>query len=114
MYSTAQDLTVFGAQFLKPGYISESIYQQIYTPHFSADGSATQFSDGWVLIGLGSAPSFLFFGGSYPGTTAVLAVYPDNDLVVSIVTNTWGQNGSNWTFPVLNQIGAAILADQPL
>ena len=111
MYSTAQDLALFGAQFLQPGYISESIYQQIYTPHHTDDGTATQFSDGWVLVGLGATPRFLFFGGSYPGTTAILAVYPDNDLVVSIVTNTWGKSGSNWTFPVLGQIGKAVAAD---
>jgi len=111
MYSTAQDLAIFGAQFLKPGFISDSIYQQIYQPHVSVDGTATQFSDGWVLVGLESTPRVLFFGGSYPGTTAILAVYPDNDMVITLVTNTWGKNASNWTFPLLTQFGAAIGTD---
>jgi CubicO group peptidase (beta-lactamase class C family) len=111
MYSTATDLAVFGAQFLKPGFLSANVYQQIYEPHFASDGTATQFSDGWVLIGAEMEPRFLFFGGSYPGSTAILAVYPDNELVVAITTNTWGKNGSNWTFPILNSIGEALLAE---
>ncbi|MEZ5490527.1 MAG: serine hydrolase domain-containing protein [Gammaproteobacteria bacterium] len=108
MYSTASDLATFGGQFLRPGFLSEAVLEQVYLPHFAADGTPTQFSDGWVLIGAGLSPRFLFFGGSYPGTTAFLAVYPDADLAVAIVTNTWGRNGSNWTLPMLSTLGGIL------
>ena len=111
MYSTASDLATFGGQFTSPGFLTEALLNDIYEPHYTTNGVATQFSDGWVLIGNDLVPRFLFFGGSYPGATAFLAVFPDSDTALAIVTNTWGRNGSNWTLPMLTTV-SGILAGQ--
>jgi len=109
MYSTAIDLATFGGIFTGPGYLSSSLIDEIYQPHYTAEGEPTQFSDGWVTFGISQTPGFLFFGGSYPGTTAFLTVYPDYDLAIAIVTNTWGPSGSNWTLPMLTTLGEILM-----
>jgi len=108
MYSSAIDLAKFGGIFTAPGFLSESQIDEIYQPHLTVDGVPTQFSDGWVTFGISQTPRFLFFGGSYPGATAFLAVYPDFDLAIAIVTNTWGPNGSNWTIPLLTILSESL------
>lgn len=108
MYSSALDLATFGGNFIAPGFLSGNQIDEIYRPHFTTDGIPTQFSDGWVVFGASQSPRFLFFGGSYPGTTAYLTVYPDQDLAIAIVTNTWGKNGSDWTLPMLAKLSETV------
>ncbi|MCZ6620189.1 MAG: serine hydrolase, partial [Gammaproteobacteria bacterium] len=98
LYSTAEDLAVFGAKFITPGFLSERIYQQIYTPHQTSRGEPTWFSDGWVLIALTEDPASLISAGSYPGVQAMLRVYPDEAMVIVLLTNTWGKKGSGGAF----------------
>ena len=112
MYSSAMDLATFGGVFTAPDFLSESQIDEIYRPHFTVDGTPTQFSDGWVTFGVSQTPRFLFFGGSYPGATAFLTVYPDYDLAIAIVTNTWGANGSNWTVPLLTTLSKILTQQQ--
>lgn len=113
MYSSALDLATFGGNFIAPGLLSDNQIDEIYQPHFTTVGKPTQFSDGWVVLGASQTPRFLFFGGSYPGTTAYLTVYPDQDLAIAIVTNTWGKNGSDWTLPMLAKLSEIVAQQQP-
>ena len=98
MYSTAEDLAVFGSQFIAPGFLSRQVYDEIYTPHQTLDGEDTWFSDGWVFIALGASPRSLIAGGSYPGVQAILRVYPDQAMAIALLTNTWGKNGGEGAF----------------
>lgn len=98
MYSTAEDLAIFGSEFIAPGFLSQQVYDQIYMPHQTAGGEPTWFSDGWVLAALGSDPRSLIAGGSYPGVQAILRVYPDQGMVIALLTNTWGKNGGDGAF----------------
>lgn len=98
MYSTAEDLAIFGSQFIAPGFLSQSVYDEIYAPHRTLGGEATWFSDGWVLMALSSDPRSLIAGGSYPGVQAILRVYPDQEMVIALLTNTWGMNGGEGAF----------------
>lgn len=98
MYSTAEDLAVFGSHFIAPGFLSQQVYDHIYTPHQTVDGEDTWFSDGWVFIALGASPRSLIAGGSYPGVQAILRVYPDEAMAIALLTNTWGKNGGEGAF----------------
>ena len=98
LYSTAEDLVRFGSQFLAPGFLSQEVYDQVYAPHQTLGGEPTWFSDGWALIALGADPRSLIAGGSYPGVQAILRVYPDQGLVIALLTNTWGKNGADSAF----------------
>lgn len=95
MYSTAEDLVSFGRHLLTPGLLSEHVIAQIMAPHMLPDGQPGEFSDGWVMFGNRATPRFLMAGGSYPGTLALLLVFPDLDVVAAMVSNTWGKNGAD-------------------
>jgi len=95
MYSTASDLVSFGRQLLEPGVLSENIIAQINAPHTTSTGEYSEFSDGWVMFGMQGEPQFLMAGGSYPGTLALLLVYPEINVVAAMVSNTWGEDGPN-------------------
>ncbi len=98
LYSTAEDLARFGSKFIAPGFLSDRIVEQIYQPHLTASGEPTWFSDGWLLIALTASPPSLISGGSYPGVQAMLRVYPDEAMVIALLTNTWGKKGSGGAF----------------
>ena len=112
LYSTAEDLAMFGSKFIAPGYLSEKIYEQIYTPHQTESGEPTWFSDGWVLIALTADPPSLISGGSYPGVQAMLRVYPDEAMVIVLLTNTWGKKGSGGAFTneLSNELAKIVLS----
>ncbi len=112
LYSTAEDLATFGSKFIAPGFLSEQIHEQIYTPHQTASGEPTWFSDGWVLIGLTENPPSLISGGSYPGVQAMLRVYPDEAMVIVLLTNTWGKKGSGGAFTneLSNELAKIVLS----
>jgi len=95
MYSTASDLVSFGRQLLAPGVLSDGVIAQINTPHTTSSGEYSEFSDGWVMFGMQGDPQFLMAGGSYPGTLALLLVYPEINVVAAMVSNTWGEDGPN-------------------
>lgn len=95
MYSTASDLVHFGRQLLVPGVLSENVIAQINAPHTTSTGEYSEFSDGWVMFGMQGEPQFLMAGGSYPGTLALLLVYPEINVVAAMVSNTWGKDGPN-------------------
>ena len=117
MYSTAEDLARFGSQLLAPGFLSQQVYDQIYTPHQTRSGDATWFSDGWVFLAWSANPRSLIAGGSYPGVQAILRVYPDRGLVIALLSNSWGKSGGEGAFTrqlsgVLEKIVLSS-ADQP-
>lgn len=93
MYSTAEDLVNFGRQLLEPGLLSENVISQVLAPHALATGEPGEFSDGWVMLGHQADPRFLMAGGSYPGTLALLLVFPDSGVVAAMLSNTWGRAG---------------------
>jgi CubicO group peptidase (beta-lactamase class C family) len=98
MYSTAEDLALFGSTFIAPGFLSEAVFSQVYAPHLTDAGEPTWFSDGWVLVDLGSDPRNLIAGGSYPGVQAMLRVYPDQQMSIALLTNTWGPSAGDSDF----------------
>ena len=89
--STSSDLVRFGQVFLEPGFISGELLKQIATPGKTTAGASVPFSFGW-MNNLGSTKRRrLIIGGSFPGVQSALDVYPDHDLVVALLTNTWGK-----------------------
>ncbi len=101
MYSTATDLITFGRQFIEPGFVSANTLQTIRTPHYTSAGVPTLISDGWGLFG----EKTLIASGSYPGSSALLFVYPERKLVVALLMNTWGRGGPD----ALSKIGDQVV-----
>ncbi len=93
MYSTAEDLVSFGRQLLTPGLLPDDVVNEVLAPHTLPNGQPGEFSDGWVMFGQQASPRFLMAGGSYPGTLALLLVFPDINVVAAMVSNSWGPDG---------------------
>ena len=100
LLSTSADLIRFGKAFIKPGFVSSEILEQIASPGRTTTGASIPFSFGW-MNNLGSSNRRrILIGGSFPGVQSALDVYPEHDLVVALLTNTWGKGFRNKEFIV--------------
>ena len=89
MYSTAADLAKLGRAIERPGFLSRESLDLL---HRRARVGALQpaMSFGF-FVGDSTAPQrVLTIGGSNAGLQSGLHVYPDHDLVIVVLANTWG------------------------
>jgi CubicO group peptidase (beta-lactamase class C family) len=93
MYATAADLARFGRAIEQPGLLSKESLALLYQrPSVGAVQASMSFG---FFVSDSSVPhKLLNIGGSNAGLQAGLFVYPENDLVVTVLANTWGI-GSN-------------------
>ena len=84
--STAEDLARFGAALLGPGLLSDSSRRELFTPVPLADGTPTVYALGFQSLCEGDRRLLLQSGGG-PGIASWLAVYPDDGVVVAILSN---------------------------
>jgi len=84
--STAEDLARFGAALLQPGLLSHTSRRDLFTPVPLADGTPTRYALGFQALEEDGRRVMLQPGGG-PGIAGWLAVYPDDDLVVAILSN---------------------------
>jgi serine beta-lactamase-like protein LACTB, mitochondrial len=87
--STAEDLARFGAALLGPRLLSDSSRRELFTPVPLADGTPTRYALGFQALEEDGRRVMLQPGGG-PGIASWLAVYPDNGLVVAILSNATG------------------------
>jgi CubicO group peptidase (beta-lactamase class C family) len=110
--STAEDMVRLGAAVLAPGFLSDSAYRLLTTP-VNSPGGPSPMAFGWFISGLTGSPRRLASNGSNAGVQAGIAVFPDHDVVVAAVTNTWGKGSRSGEFVsaapdgLLGRIGAA-------
>jgi serine beta-lactamase-like protein LACTB, mitochondrial len=87
--STAEDIARFGAALLRPGLLSERSRHDIFTPVPLADGTPTPYALGFQSLREEDRRVLLQSGGG-PGIASWLAVYPDDGVVVAILSNATG------------------------
>lgn len=87
--STAEDLARFGAALLGSDLLSDSSRRELFTPVPLADGTPTHYALGFQALEEAGRRVLLQPGGG-PGIAGWLAVYPDDDLVVAILSNATG------------------------
>jgi serine beta-lactamase-like protein LACTB, mitochondrial len=87
--STAEDLARFGAALLGPSLLSDSSRRELFAPVPLADGTPTRYALGFQSLEEDGRRVMLQPGGG-PGIAGWLAVYPDDDLVVAILSNATG------------------------
>ena len=88
MLSTAEDLVRFGNAFVEPGVFDDAMLERVYQPADSAGESV--WSYGWFVTTDDAGRRRIHINGANPGVQAELRVYPDDDLVVAVVANSWG------------------------
>jgi CubicO group peptidase (beta-lactamase class C family) len=87
--STAEDLARFGLALLGPDLLSDDSRRQLFTPVPLADGTPTPYALGFQTLEEDGRRVMLQPGGG-PGIASWLAVYPDDGLVVAILSNATG------------------------
>ena len=93
MYSTAADLARFGRSIEHPGFLTkESLDLLSRRPRVGAVQGTMSF--GFFVSDSTSPHRLLSIGGSNAGLQSGLSVYPEEDLIVVVLANTWGI-GSN-------------------
>ena len=93
MYSTAADLARLGRAIERPGLLSRESLDLLYRrPSVGAVQATMSF--GFFVSDSTAAHRLLNIGGSNAGLQSGLSVYPDDDLVIVVLSNTWGI-GSN-------------------
>ena len=89
MISTAEDLARFGIAFTRPGFLSEPAWQ-LLTTRPRTERVESPMSFGWFVSEQGQSPREIHSSGSNPGAQAALYVFPDQELSVAVLSNTWG------------------------
>ena len=86
--STTDDLVRFGSAHLEPGFLSDTTLQIWVRSQTTSSGEPTNYGIGWRSgTDAYDNPYFGHSGGSVGGITQ-LVVYPDQDIVVAILTNS--------------------------
>ncbi len=89
LLSTAEDLVRFGSALLHPGLLSPESLKRLQTRTKIGDVESA-WSFGFIVAPPTAAKRRLSISGSNPGVQASLALWPDDDLAVAVVANTWG------------------------
>ncbi len=89
MVSTAEDLVRFGRAVSRPGLLSRDALVLLSTRPRVA-GIESPMSFGWFVGADGRQPREWHITGSNAGVQAGLSVFPDADLAVAVLSNTWG------------------------
>ncbi len=86
--STAEDLVRFGAAMSGPGFLSELTWKEIVMSARTADGKPTEYALGWdAPRDHGVGRTVIAKSGGGPGIRGYLALYPECELVVAMLTN---------------------------
>lgn len=88
--STAEDVVRFGAAFLKPGYLKEATIEELFRPLRTSAGEDTGFALGWRAGKDSRNRRIVHQPGGGPGISCWLTLYPDEKLVIAILSNQTG------------------------
>jgi len=86
--STPSDLVTFGSAFLKPGFLKPETIEQLWRSQQTADGKPTNYGIGWGTAVDSAGRQVISHSGGGMGANALLLIYPEQKLVVAVLTNT--------------------------
>ena len=86
--SNTEDLVRFGSALLQPGFLQARTLTTLFTPMRTAAGEDTQYGIGWRITTDGSGRREVAHSGGSVGANAFLVLYPDQRVVVAVLSNT--------------------------
>jgi CubicO group peptidase (beta-lactamase class C family) len=89
LIATPSDLARFGAAHFAPGLVGAH-YEQLFTLQTTADGEATPVGLGWRVDRDEAGRLRYHHAGNPQGARAVVLVYPEQQVSVSVMTNLGG------------------------
>lgn len=88
--STAEDLIKFGKAHLAPGYLSQTSMTMLTTSQKLSDGTETGYGLGWRTEIDNQGHRWIGHTGGAVGGTCKMAIYPEEELIVVVLTNISG------------------------
>ncbi|WP_439128452.1 serine hydrolase domain-containing protein [Polaribacter sp.] len=92
--STSEDLVIFGNEFIYPNIISKKTLQELVTPQKTTSGKNTNYGIGIGFKKINNTIRFSHSGGGI-GASTYLLIYPEKEIVISILTNLSGVKMKN-------------------
>ncbi len=86
--SNAEDLVKLSNAFLYSNYIPENVKTKIFSPIILKSGYKTENSNGWDIVSDGFGRTIYSGTGYVTGGGATILIYPKEELVLAIATNT--------------------------
>jgi CubicO group peptidase (beta-lactamase class C family) len=95
--ATAEDLARFGSALLAPGFLKAETLATLFEPMKTNDGASTRYAMGWSIGRDWSDRRTIGHGGNQPGGRSHLLIYPEQRIVIALLTNIasapFGQDG---------------------
>lgn len=85
--SNTEDLVRFGSALLEPGFLDAKTLTTLFTPMRTTGGEPTNYAIGWRVGEYEGRRELAHSGGSV-GANAFLVLYPDQRVVVALLSNT--------------------------
>jgi len=85
--STTEDLILFGNEIINPKTVSKEVLTEMVTPLELSTGKKTNYGIGIGVLKLKNNVLRYSHSGGGMGATAFLLIYPEKDMVISILTN---------------------------
>lgn len=92
--ATTEDLAKFGHAHIKEGYLKQTTLDLWRRSQQTSDGKPTNYGIGWRSGEFGGKKWFGHSGGSVGGITQLI-IYPEEEVVVAILTNSSNVNYRN-------------------
>lgn len=89
MYSTTLDLARLGRAVLEPGFLTRETLDLLNT-RTRVDTVEARMSYGFFVSAADAPTRRLHITGANAGVQAALFVYPEHDLIIVVLSNTWG------------------------
>lgn len=86
--SNAEDLARFGSAHLAPGFLRAETLELLFTPQRTAAGEETGYGIGWFSRADEEGRRMVYHSGGAVGGNAYLLLYPEEGVVVAMLTNT--------------------------
>lgn len=86
--STTEDLALFGDALLHGRLLKPETVRTLWTSQTTRDGKATGYGIGWFTDTDRAGRRRISHSGGSVGGTAYLLIYPDQDLVISVLVNS--------------------------
>jgi len=88
LISTTQDLLKFGNELLYGNFFESSFKNILFETQYTADKNPTNYGLGWYIGKDMNGHKIWYHVGELPSSGAVLILYPDEGIVISLLSNT--------------------------
>lgn len=88
LISTTEDLLEFGNELLYGSFFDGSFKNKLFETQHTTDKNLTNYGLGWYIGKDINGHRIWYHVGELPSTGAVLILYPDDGIVISLLTNT--------------------------